>query len=234
MSYKVVIVDDEPLAIEVLAFYLKDHSAFTIEATFTNPIEALKYLSAHNVNLLFLDINMSVLNGIELLKQLKNEPLIVFTTAHKQYLQDGFDYGILDYLQKPVKEDRFIQTLQRAEKKLNENRLHDNSKRRILIKSLQKELHINIDEILFVKAVKDYCFIFLNDNTKLLASGTLKSFIEKNELEHLFIRTHKSYIIPLNRFKEIQAGGIISIGEHKVPIGRKYKEQVSSVFKGIS
>ncbi|HEX8334184.1 MAG TPA: response regulator transcription factor [Segetibacter sp.] len=230
MSYKVVIVDDEPLAIEVLAYYLKDEPGFAVAASFTNPVEALAYLSTHEFDLLFLDINMAVLNGLDLVKQLKKEPLIVFTTAHKQYLQDGFDYGILDYLQKPIKKDRFTQTLSRAEKELNKAPAPGINNRQIHIKTSQKEFYLNVDNILFIKAVKDYCLLFLDDNTKILALGTLKTFIEKHELNNTFIRTHKSYLVPVNRLKEIQAGGIISIGTHKVPIGRKYKEDVFSMF----
>ena len=233
MSYKVVIVDDEPLAIEVLTYYLKDEHGFAVAASFTNPVEALAYLSAHEIDLLFLDINMAALNGLELVKQLKKEPLIVFTTAHKQYLQDGFNYGILDYLQKPIKKDRFTQTLLRAEKELNKSTTPRVANRQIHIKTSQKEFYLNVDDILFIKAVKDYCLIILANNAKVLAPGSLKTFIEKHELKNTFIRTHRSYLVPVSRLKEIHSGGLILIGTHKLPIGRKFKDDVFSSFKKI-
>ena len=227
MPYKTVIVDDEPLAIVVLKHYLQDEPDFVMLATFTNPSEALLFLNTHTVDLLFLDINMATLNGIELLKQLHHPPFVVFTTAHKDYLQDGFDHGILDYLQKPVKKERLSLTLERV---CQHRSTHKEVDKQLHIKTAQKEFNVQAKHILFIKALKDYCLIFLEDGSKVMALGTLKSIIDKYSLEPMFIRVHKSYLVPAERIREIRYGAIIPIEDHKIPIGRKYKTEVKRMF----
>jgi DNA-binding LytR/AlgR family response regulator len=233
MPHKVVIVDDEPLAIKVLACYLDDESDFILAAQFTNPLEALRYLKAHGTALLFLDIQMAALSGLEVMKQLQQEVLVVLTTAHKAYLQDGFDHGVLDYLQKPIRKERFAVAVERAR-----NRLQPGIKapkkdlsKSIRIKSTQKEISISIHSILFIQAVKDYCLIFLDNQTKVMAAGHLKTFVDKHGLADTFVRTHKSYIVPRHRIRAIKAGGVILIDQHEVPIGRMYKKMVQNVFQ---
>jgi two-component SAPR family response regulator len=159
MLYKVVIVDDEPLAIEVLNHYLKDEEDFTIINSFTRPTEALVFLNTVDADVLFLDINMAVLNGIELLKQLKKPPLVVFTTAHKQYLQEGFDHGILDYLQKPIKKDRLKVTLERIKQQ------HQ------IKKEAPTQIHINLFKKNFISILMIY---FLSKLSKITASFTFR------------------------------------------------------------
>ena len=231
MTYRAVIVDDEPLAIEVLKYYLKDETDFIVTETFTNPAKALAYLKNNETDILFLDINMAVLNGLELVKQLTTAPLIVFTTAHKQYLQDGFDFGVLDYLQKPIKKSRFSVTLERARKKLREDKRVSPPIKQIHIKSAQKEFYINSNDILFIKAVKDYCQIYLSNDTRVMALGNLKSFIDKHGLTDSFIRVHRSYIIPADRVKEINSPGVIPLKKYNIPIGRKYRKDVIDSLK---
>jgi two-component system LytT family response regulator len=236
MPYNVTIIEDEPLGITVLESYLENEKQFYIAASFTDPEEAIVYLKAHSTDVLLLDINMPMLNGFQLLERLTASSfLTIVTTAHKKYLQEGFDHGVLDYLQKPIKKDRFKQALSRAQQALEQRNFiketqHITSEV-LYIKSGRKEFYIRKENILYIKGLKDYCTLYLNCGNKITVLGSLKNFLVNNNKDNWLVRVHKSYAIPIKNITEVLSATELYIQANRIPIGRKYKNEFLGRFR---
>ncbi|WP_308992152.1 LytTR family DNA-binding domain-containing protein [Mariniflexile litorale] len=235
---KCVIIDDEPLAIDVIESYIKQIGGLEIVVKCTNPLEAITLLNKHKVDLIFLDIEMPNLTGIDLVKALDNMPQFIFTTAYPEYALDGFNLNATDYLVKPIPFHRFLKAVTRAKEKYeleNKNSLkgdiaielpqvkaQDNF---IFVKSEYENIKINTDSIKYIQGLKDYIKIYTSQSDKAIL--TLSSF--KDILEKLpptrFIRVHRSFVVNIDFIKALQKTKIIVDGI-QIPIGDTYKDYV--------
>lgn len=231
------IVDDEPLAINVIKKFLQQFQYAEVVSSCYNAMDAFAYISEKPVDLIFLDINMPTLNGLDFLKSLKEPPLVIITSAYRDYAVDGFELNVLDYLVKPISFQRFLKAMDKANTAMREKRAinqplvtaPEGSKSFIFLKVDKKMVKIYLDEILYIESLKDYVRIRtvyedmvthqnLNGMAKILPSDS-------------FIRIHKSYTISVDKVKSIE-GNCVEIASKLLPIGRNYRKQVKEhIFK---
>lgn len=220
-------IDDEPLALSVIENFCAQLDYIDLQKTFTKPNEALKHLKKFPVDLLFLDIHMPSLTGIDFYKQIEQNTLVIFCTAHSQYAVEGFNLNALDYLLKPFTFERFKQATEKAKDYFSQNDTQKN--KFIFIRadySLQK---INLDDILYIEALDDYLKIYLHQQKTIVARMTMKSIVEKLPSTD-FIRVHRSFIVPLKRVESIR-NKTLQILDKKIPVGNSYEEEVQKYFK---
>lgn len=223
-----LIVDDEPLAREIIQTHIAKIPNWTVTATCINAEEAYEALLIHEIDVLFLDIQMPVISGVEFLQSLQNPPLVIFTTAYSEHAVKGFELNVVDYLLKPITFGRFFQAIEKANKQLatQNEALKTDAKdpAYVFVKHDGKLLKINFSDILYIKAEQEYSHIFTK-NKKLLVSMHLK-LLERMLPEKAFTRIHRSYIIPQEIATSIY-GNTIQIGDDiKLPIGSTYKEKL--------
>jgi two-component system, LytTR family, response regulator len=235
MLINCIIIDDEPLARKGLKEYITDTDFLNLIGEFDNPLKATGLLGSVNTHLLFLDIQMPKITGLDFFKSLQHAPPVIFTTAYPQYALDGFDLNALDYLVKPISFERFLKAALKA-KEYYEVRQHNEQvatgkkEDYFFIKADNKLVKISFDEILFVEALQNYVTIHTADK-KYITYLTFKS-VEEYLPADRFIKTHKSYIISAAKINSIE-GNDIRIGNHHVPISRNEKEDVmDKLLKG--
>ncbi len=220
-------IDDEPLALSIIESFCSQLDYIDLQKTFTKPNEALKHLKKFPVDLLFLDIHMPSLTGIDFYKQIEQNTLVVFCTAHSQYAVEGFNLNALDYLLKPFTFERFKQAAEKAKDYFAQN---DNLKADyIFIRadySLQK---INLEDILYIEALDDYLKIYLHQQKTIVARMTMKLMLEKLPSSD-FIRVHRSFIVPIKKVNTIRNKTIYLL-DKSIPIGNSYDEEVQKIFK---
>ena len=230
-----IIIDDEPLARKGLKEYIADIDFMDIVGEFDNPLKASELLSKGNVHLLFLDIQMPKITGLDFFKSLQHAPPVIFTTAYPQYALDGFDLNALDYLVKPISFERFLKAALKAKeyyeiRNHNEETAAEKKEDYFFIKSDNKLVKIFFDEILFVEALQNYVTIHTTDH-KYITYLTFKS-VEEYLPTDRFIKTHKSYIVSASKINSIE-GNDIRIGSHHIPISRNEKEvAMEKLLKG--
>lgn len=229
MKIKCVIVDDEPLAIKVLQNYFTNFTDFEIVATFNNSLEALDFINTANVDAVFLDINMPMMTGFELISLIENKTKVIITTAFREFAAESYDLDVLDYLVKPIPLPRFIKCINKITTEYN---LKNNIKvetvkgdSHIFIKVDKKMMKINIEEILFVEGMKEYIKVVTPDKT-YITHKSLTSLSEELPADR-FLRIHKSFVIALNKVKSIE-GNRIQIQSYTIPIGRNYSKEVKN------
>lgn len=231
MKTRCLIVDDEPLAIQLLEKHIHQLESFIIVATAPNAIKALEILKTTDIDLMFCDIKMPMLNGIEFLKALKNPPKAIITTAHREYAIEGYELEIVDYLLKPITFERFFKAIEKflrdSDKKVVNN-LERSKPFNLVIKSNNKYYKINPDDILYLESQKDYTKFVLKDQ-EIIAKYKLTE-IENALNSHGFLRIHRSYIINQKHVHSFTAT-YIEIGKYKIPIGHSYKELVVGKIK---
>ncbi|SEB45070.1 DNA-binding response regulator, LytR/AlgR family [Tenacibaculum sp. MAR_2009_124] len=227
-----IIVDDEPLAHEIIEEFCGMLPNLSLKTNCYNAIEAMEYLKTEEVDLIFLDLNMPKLKGFDFLKTLSNPPQIIVTTAYSEYALDGFELNVLDYLLKPFSFERFI----KAVNKVSDNVLPPKTTSKVIvenkeshfffIKGDKKHHRINTNDVLFVEAYGNYSKIYTISNEVIICHEKISSFDEILP-EPNFIRVHKSFIISLDKIKTIEGNRVKLIGEHTVPIGQTYKNQIT-------
>ena len=224
-----IIIDDEPLARKGLKEYINDVDFLHFEAEFDNPLKATKPLTEATVQLIFLDIQMPKITGLDFFKTLRNAPPVIFTTAYPQYALDGFELNALDYLVKPISFERFLKAAMRAKEyyevrnKIVEEIKISGKEDFFFIKADNKLVKIFFDDILFVEALQNYVSIHTKAK-KYITYLTFKS-IEEYLPSDTFIKTHKSFIISASKIDNID-GNDIRIAEHHIPISRTSKDEV--------
>jgi len=222
---KVLLVDDEFLALQLLENFVKDVPELELVAKTKSPMEAQNILSNTNIDLLFLDIQMPTLSGINLLKNLKNPPLTIFTTAYSDYALTAFDLNVIDYLLKPFSFERFLQAVDKAQRQLStSNPIHiKDSPHFLSVKANSKIVKVFIDDILFIEGLKEYAKIVCATENIVTFERlkNLKAILPANQ----FLRVHKSYIINTTKVNSIE-GNLLTIGTHFIPISRGKKEMV--------
>jgi DNA-binding LytR/AlgR family response regulator len=237
-SIKCIIIDDEPLAIEIMESYVQKVEQLSLKGSFRNAVSAFSFLQQHPVDLIFLDIQMPKLTGIDFLKTLKNPPKVVFTTAYRDYAIEGFELEVVDYLLKPIPFDRFLKSVSRIlQQPVNAPVLSTStqtaamSDQALFFKVDKKMVKVNIQDILFIESVKDYVKVKTTD--KEIITQQKISYLEESLPGKNFLRIHRSFIVAINKIDAYSACDV-EIGKTQLPIGRNYKNEVLKVLsKGI-
>lgn len=226
-KYKSIIIDDEPIAIRVIQEHLEKFENIECIKGFTKAIDAIEILSKEKIDLLFLDINMPGISGIEFLKTLTNPPKVIFTTAYRNFAVDAFELDALDYLVKPISFERFLKAinkfLSQAEIIQTTENAEIQDKNYIILKSDKKNYKINFDDILFIESLDNYIKVHTK-NLSIVCYERL-SGIENELPNNNFIRIHRSYIINLTKI-DVFTSAYVEIGDRKFTIGRNYKDDV--------
>lgn len=221
-----IAIDDEPLALSIIENFCKKLPYINLHKTFTQPNEGLKYLENFPIDVLFLDIHMPALNGIDLYKKIDQNTLVIFCSAHSQYAVEGFDLNALDYLLKPFTFERFKQATEKAQDYLS---VKDNNKSEFLfIRADYKLQKIRISDILYIEALDDYLKIYLDSQKTLVARMTMKVMTEKLPTDE-FVRVHRSFIVPVKKVNTLNNKTII-ISDKIIPIGANYEADLLKIF----
>lgn len=228
MKLDCLIIDDEPLARKGLKEYIEDVEFLELAGEFDSPLKAMEQLSSGNVQLIFLDIQMPKITGLDFFKSLQQPPPVIFTTAYPQYALDGFELNALDYLVKPISFERFLKAALKAKdyyelRQQNKKEETAVASDYLFIKTDGKLVKISFDTILYVEALQNYVTIHTREK-KFITYLTFHS-IEEFLPASLFIKTHKSYLVPLSKIESID-GNCIQIGNHTIPISRNLKDEV--------
>ncbi|MEC7782645.1 MAG: response regulator transcription factor [Bacteroidota bacterium] len=228
MSLRCVIIDDEPLAINVIKNHIAQLKGLEIIKTFDNAIESLDFLRTTEIDLLFLDINMPVLDGLSFLKSLDNKPMVILTTAHEEYAVEGFELEVLDYLVKPISLPRFLMATNKAIAKTQEAPKNTTENESIFVKVDKKKMKkVYLDDILLVESLKDYIkIITLNGN--YVVHQTLGSFTDELPSAQ-FVRIHRSYTANINKVDAVE-GNSVEIANKRYTIGRNYLEDAKNAI----
>ena len=234
MKIKCIIIDDEPLARKGLKEYIQDVDFLSLAGEFDNPLHATDIIQIGEAELIFLDIQMPKITGLEFLKSLQHPPPVIFTTAFPQFALDGFELNALDYLVKPISFERFFKSALKAKEYYEVRRqFQAESVGQVadyfFIKSDSKLVKIMLNEVLYVEALQNYVTIHTHEK-KYITYLTFKS-VEEYLPSDRFIKTHKSFIIAAEKVDSIE-GNNIRIGNHDIPISRNMKEEVMEKLLG--
>lgn len=231
MKINCVIIDDEPLAIKVIQNHLQEFQNITVVATFNNPLEAIQTLENEEVDVIFLDINMPKMSGLDFLKNMTLKPNVIITTAYREFAADSYDLDVMDYLVKPIPFPRFLKSINKLTQKLHVNQKANTASvsedSYIFLKVDKKLMKVKYEEILYIESLKDYIKVCtLTDNHivhKSLTSIT-EELPEKN-----FLRIHRSYTISINKVNSME-GNSVEINNKRIPIGRKYINNTKQII----
>jgi DNA-binding LytR/AlgR family response regulator len=230
-----MIVDDEPLAQKVMEKYIVSLPSLELSYTCRNALEAVSYLHEHTVDLIFLDIKMPGLSGMELLETLTNPPLVIITTAYSEYALEGYEYAVVDYLLKPIAFERFLKAVNRVQDRINRKQIDtkdkgESKKNRDDLITLKcgSDLHrIRLSHIKFIEGYGNFIKVHTLKKT-ILASAKMK-ILEKKLAKTHFVRVHKSYIVSLGKIDRINNDKIFIMDE-AIPIGRFYKKSLEKII----
>ncbi|WP_257667914.1 LytR/AlgR family response regulator transcription factor [Parapedobacter tibetensis] len=223
------IIDDEPLAREILAGYMEQLHYIKLVGSFNNAFDAREFLKHNAVDALFLDIEMPEMSGIDLLKSLPNPPITVFTTAFRDYAFEGYELGVIDFLLKPISLSRFLISLEKIKDFLSlktddtDFEISSDEPEFIFVKSGVQRIKLLFGDVTHIQGLKDYAIIHTAKD-KIVIKGSVKSMQELFP-ESQFIRVHKSFIVSRDKIRRMEKNRII-IGDHQIPIGRNYKEEM--------
>jgi DNA-binding LytR/AlgR family response regulator len=226
MTISCAIIDDEPLAAGLLKSYAERTPFLSLRGTYGSAIEAMKELRENPVSLLFLDIQMPELSGIEFAKILPQETKIIFTTAFQQYAIEGYKVAALDYLLKPISYEDFVRSADKALEWFSRMLKQETYARDrfMFVKSDYKLIRISLDDILYIEGLKDYVRIYMQDGTKIMSLMNMKKL--EDFLPHPeFMRTHRSYIVHMTKASTVDRLRIV-FGEQYIPISDSYKDDV--------
>lgn len=237
MILRCALVDDEPLALSLLESYVRKTDSLELCGSYSSAIQAMKSLPEHPVDLLFLDIQMPELNGLEFSRMVSDNTRIIFTTAFEQYAIDGYRVNALDYLLKPINYNDFIEAVNKAlqwfelRKKAEtpdsvQTSLPTDSNH-IYVKSDYKIVQIELDKILYIEGLKDYIKIYTEDNPRPILSLTSMKTMEEKLPSNRFIRVHRSYIVQKQKIKIIDKGRIV-FGKEYIPVSDSYKQELQN------
>ena len=228
-----IALDDEPLALDIIEAYVKKHPELNLIARCNNADEASKVLNSQHIDLMFLDIQMPGVTGLNFVRSLKNKPLFMFTTAYSEYAIDGFELDAIDYLLKPIAYDRFEKAIEKAKEYytiknnsgLTESDLENDF---IFVKANQQLIKLAYGEILYVEAFADYVKIFLNDR-KIVTLQTMKK-MEAKLPSDIFSRVHRSFIVSRKAVQSFSTS-VCEVNGEKIPVGKNYKNDFIKLMK---
>jgi DNA-binding LytR/AlgR family response regulator len=227
-----IIIDDEPLAHEIIEEYCNMLPHVQLKRNCYNAMEAIDYLNKNKVDFMFLDIHMPKLKGFDFLKTLVNPPKVIVTTAYKEFAIEGFDLNVTDYLLKPFSFERLVKAVNKVAESENivKTSTSTNSKKesfKFFVKGDKKQHYIDAHDILYIEAYGNYSKIHL-DNERILSHEKI-SYFEHFLKDKGFLRVHKSFVIAMDKIKFIEGNRII-INDHKIPIGQTYKSSVNKLY----
>lgn len=225
---KCIIVDDEPLAVSLLESYVEKVPFLELVFSSQNPIEALEYIKNNVVDLVFLDIQMPEITGINFMKILGDERKYILTTAYSEYALEGYDHNVVDYLLKPISYERFYKSILKVQERFPLNEIKDDH---FFVKSSGQQHRILYNEILYVESIRDYVNI-CTTNEEYIVLDTLKSL--QQQLSGLsFARIHKSFIVNLRHIKSLNAKKVKLTSDQEIPIGETYRSEFRDKFNGM-
>ena len=228
MKIKTIAIDDEPLALKLVADYVQKTPFLDLSATFDNPLDAIDFLTDNHVDLILIDIQMPDLTGTDFVRTLEKGPKVIFTTAYEKYALEGFKLDAVDYLLKPFSYDEFLKAVMK-DRKLVELENHSAmpvqaTEPFLFLKSDYKIRRIKFDNILYIEGLKDYIKVFTDNEPKpIMSLNTLKT-IEQKLPEEQFMRIHRSYIVNLDKVETIERSRIV-FGKNYIPVSDQYKEK---------
>jgi DNA-binding LytR/AlgR family response regulator len=233
MKIKCIIIDDEPLAAEVLENYLREFSNVEHLGSFTNPLEALETIESGEVEAVFIDINMPKMNGLEFIRSIEAKPYFIITTAYREYAVESYDLDVLDYLVKPIPFNRFLKSINKLSLKFNAEKTSESEQEKdarsfIFLKVDKKLVRIKFDEIHFIESLKDYIKVFTSSGD-FLAHKSLTSITEELP-KNRFLRIHRSFTVALDKIQALEGNSILLQKGKRIPIGRKYVNHAKDVI----
>jgi DNA-binding LytR/AlgR family response regulator len=218
---KAIAIDDEPLALQVIASLCSKTELIQLEKTFTEPNEALSYLRKFPTDLIFVDIHMPAMTGLKLVQALEQKTMVIFTTAFSEYALTSYELNAIDYLLKPINLKRFSLAVQKAHEYYNYiQKKNTDSEKYIYVRADFSLTKIALVDILYIEGLADYLKIFIRDRKTVVVRMTMKEMLEKLPSTN-FIRVHRSYILPFDSILAVR-NNQISIGEKEIPIGKTY------------
>ncbi|HZI25820.1 MAG TPA: LytTR family DNA-binding domain-containing protein, partial [Chryseolinea sp.] len=237
MKLKCLIVEDEPIAQEILKSYIDKTDFLEVTAQLTNAIEAFTFLQNTSIDLLFLDIKMPQMSGIELLKALAIKPRVIITSAYRDFALDAFDLDVVDFLLKPFSFERFLKAISKASKEtmgISQQSVQTGlklaqEKSFFFVKGNKQLQKIYIEEICFIESQRDYLKFKLDNNKDVITRQTIGYYEEFLPAQY-FMRIHRSFIVAVDKIKTVE-GNRMRIGEQYLPIGRNYKQHVFEYLK---
>jgi DNA-binding LytR/AlgR family response regulator len=235
-TYNCLIVDDEPIAIRVIKNHLAEFKNLNLVGECSNAIEAIELLSRVKVDLIFLDIQMPQITGVEFLKTLNQAPKVIFTTAYRDYAIDAFELDVVDYLLKPISLIRFSKAVNRFYQRMSEHaaapapQLNEGNTGSIFLKADKKFHKVMLNDILYIESFGDYLLVHCA-NSKLTIKERI-SQMEEQLPKDRFLRVHRGFIVSADRITALQPG-LIEVGKNKIPVGRSYKNEIEA-FKQAS
>jgi len=221
-----IAIDDEPKALEVIERYCRKTSLVDLKATFREPVKAIEFLNREKVDLIFLDINMPEISGMQLVQTLSPKPMIIFTTAYSHYAVESYDLNALDYLLKPITFERFLAAINKAAATpSSKNGVSNEGDPTVFIKSGPQTYQVKVDEILYLEKDGNYITVHLKDKNILIREnmGDIFDLVSATD----FIRVHKSYVVAIKHITMIEVHQIVINGE-KIPIGSTYRDLLRS------
>lgn len=231
---KFIIVDDEPLAHDIIVEFCSMLPHLELQKQCYNAMEALQYLNTHTVDFMFLDINMPKLKGLDFLRTLSAPPKVIITTAYKEYALEGYELNVVDYLLKPFSFDRLAKAVNKVSTNTTTTvattvQRSTASSEKLFIKGDKKHHQIDLDQLLYIEAYGNYTKLFFKDDM-IVSHDKISDYETLLEANH-FLRVHKSFIVAIDKIKFIE-GNRIHIDAHKIPIGQTYKQQVTKLYNG--
>lgn len=221
-----ITIDDEPLALRQISDFVGQTDYLELVGKCASSLEAADFLNKNHVDLMFLDINMPGLNGLDFLKSLTTRPEVIFTTAYSEFAVEGFKVDALDYLLKPIGYNAFLKAAAKAkeyfELRRNQGQIQD-GENHIFIKSEYKIVRINFDQIRYIEGMREYVRIYLDDARPVMSLMSMKSLVERLPSDR-FMRVHRSFIVNLAKITTIERGRILFEKDVRIPVGDQYRE----------
>ena len=230
---KYIIIDDEPLAHEIIEEFCSMLPHVQLEKNCYNAMEAMQFLNDNTIDFMFLDINMPKLKGLDFLKTLTKPPKTIITTAYKEHALEGFELNVVDYILKPFSFDRLVKAVNKVSETqttktiIKEVSSSIDSSTRFFVKGDKKHHQIDLNDLLYIEAYGNYTKLYLKD--EMIVSHEKISHYEDLLNASNFLRVHKSFIVAIDKIKFIE-GNRILINEHKIPIGQTYKSRINKLY----
>ncbi len=225
---RTIAIDDEPLALQLVESYIRKTPGLELLGMFDNPLDAVEFLNREAIDLVYVDIQMPDLSGIEFIRSLEKGPKVIFTTAYEQYALEGFRLEAVDYLLKPFSYEEFLKATNKARKliQLEQNTLTkvEANNEFLFLKSEYKIRRINFNDILYIEGLKDYIKVYVYNETKPILSLTSLKLLESKLPASRFMRVHRSFIVNLTRIETIERSRIV-FGKTYIPISDQYKDK---------
>lgn len=225
-----IAIDDEPLALDVIRAFCDRTASVSLDKVFTEPTEALKYLRKHPVDLLFLDVRMPAMSGLDFYKALGQNAMVIFTTAYSEYAVEGFNLSAIDYLLKPILYERFVQAIGKAEDYQRFLHSKDSQPQYLFLRIDYSLVKLAVGDIVYIEGLDNYLKIHVRNGKPLVVRMSMKAMNEKLH-EQQFLRVHRSYIISTKDIESVR-NKQITIGGAIIPVGTNYEQVVRDMMNG--